>query len=321
MTTRAETRTSVHLTQTVPSRRTVLAFGAGTAATALVAASGTAHAATRTAPSAKGGALAGQLRALEKKYAARLGVFALDTDTGKTVAYRAGERFPMCSVFKALAAAAVLRDLDRHGEFLAKRLHYTEKFVRKAGYAPVTGKAENIANGMTVEALCAAAVSESDNAAGNLLLSELGGPTAITKFCRSIGDGTTRLDRWEPELNSAEPWRVTDTTSPSAVGKTFGNLLVGHALERHDRKMLNGWLEANTTNGERFGAGLPADWVLADKTGGGEQYGIANDVGVVRPPQGPPLVLSVLSTKFDPKGPTDNPLVARAAELAAGALT
>ncbi|MEU0840289.1 class A beta-lactamase [Streptomyces sp. NPDC005962] len=300
----------MHLTTPAPSRRRALALGAGTALAALVAVPGTAHAADIT----------GQLRALEEEYAARLGVFAFDPATGATVSYRAEERFPICSVFKALAAAAVLRDLDRDGEFLARRVHYTEDFVRKAGYAPVTGKPENIAGGLTVEQLCAAAVGESDNAAANLLLRDLGGPTAITRFCRSLGDATTRLDRWEPELNSAEPWRETDTTSPGAIGKTFARLVLGRALTGEDRTRLTGWLVANTTNVERFREGLPADWILADKTGGGTQYGVANDVGVVWPPKRTPLVLSVLSTKYDPQGPTDNPLVARAAALVADAL-
>ncbi|MGX7761455.1 class A beta-lactamase [Streptomyces angustmyceticus] len=296
------------------SRRAVLALGAGTALAAALPA--TAHAAT---PGRR--ALVGQLRDLEQEYAARLGVFAYDTATGRTVDYRADERFAMCSVFKGLAAAAVLRDLDHHGEFLARRIRYTEKYVTDAGYAPVTGKPENVARGMTVEDLCAAAVSQSDNGAGNLLLRELGGPTAITRFCRSVGDSTTRLDRWEPELNTAEPWRTTDLTTPRAIGRTYARLVVGDALPAGDRSRLTGWLVANTTNGERFRAGLPADWRLADKTGGGSQYGVANDVGVVWPPGRPPLVLAVLSTKYDPKGPTDNPLVARTAALVGAALT
>uniref|UniRef100_UPI0034DF8CF3 class A beta-lactamase n=1 Tax=Streptomyces flavofungini TaxID=68200 RepID=UPI0034DF8CF3 len=277
-------------------------------------------ASTRAYAAEPGTTLAGRLRALEREYSARLGVFALDTASGATVTHRADERFPMCSVFKGLAAAAVLRDLDRHGEFLARRIHYTAEFVNAAGYAPVTGRPENIARGLTGAELCAAAVSESDNAAGNLLLRELGGPAALTRFCRSLGDGTTRLDRWEPALNSAEPWRAEDTTSPRSIGMTYGRLLLGRALPAGDRERLWDWLVANTTNTERFRKGLPADWVLADKTGGGAQYGVANDVGVVRPPGRKPLVLSILSTKYDPQGPTDNPLVARAAALVADAL-
>jgi beta-lactamase class A len=141
-------------------------------------------------------------------------VFALDTRTCRTVVHRADERFPSCSVAKTVAAVAVLRDLDRGGEFRTRRIRYTEADVARAGYAPITGEPENLANGMTVEALCAAAIAYSDNAAMNLLLRQLGGPTAVTRFCRSIGDTTTRLDRWEPDLNSAEPRRVSDTTSP-----------------------------------------------------------------------------------------------------------
>ncbi|MFE3557443.1 class A beta-lactamase [Streptomyces sp. NPDC059193] len=301
-----------------PSRRAVLALGAGTALfTGLAgAAGGPAHA------SEPAGALTRRLRELELRHSARLGVFARHTGTGRTVAYRADELFPMCSVFKGLAAAAVLRDLDEDGEFLARRIRYTREYVDKSGYGPETGKPENVAAGMTVEALCSASVSLSDNAAANLLLEELGGPTAVTRFSRSLGDRTTRLDRWEPELNSAEPGRVTDTTSPRAIGSTYERLLLGGALPPRDRALLTGWLIANTTNTGRFKAGLPADWVLADKTGGGSEYGVANDVGVVWPPDGAPLVMAVLTTKpGSPAGPRDDELVAKTARLLASALT
>jgi beta-lactamase class A len=297
------------------SRRTVLALGAGTVLAAAIPMSGSAHA------SALGESeISRQLRDLEQEHSARLGVFARNTATGRSVLYRADERFPMCSVFKTLAVAAVLRDLDRNGEFLAKRIRYTEKDVTDSGYAPITGKPENLANGMTVAELCAATICYSDNAAGNLLLRELGGPAAVTRFCRSIGDPTTRLDRWEPELNSAEPWRITDTTSPRAIGQTYARLTLGNLLTSQDRKRLTEWLLANTTSGEKFRAGLPADWTIADKTGGGK-YGTNNDVGITWPPGRSPIALAVLTTKHEPGAPADNPLVAKIAALLATALT
>ncbi|MGV9457183.1 class A beta-lactamase [Streptomyces sp. NPDC003635] len=263
-----------------------------------------------------GGALTEQLRELEQRHSARVGVFARNMGTGETVAYRANERFPMCSLFKTIAAAAVLRDLDQDGEFLARRIRYTEKYVERSGYSPRTGTADNIENGMTVAELCDATICYSDNAAGNLLLRELGGPTAITGFCRSIGDGTTRLDRWEPKLNSAEPWRVTDTTTPSAIGYTYAHLVLGDVLAPADRARLTRWLLANTTSDERFRAGLPADWTLADKTGGGS-YGGNNDVGIAWPPHGAPILMAVLTTKHEQDAVADHPLVARTASLLA----
>ncbi|MGW4745132.1 class A beta-lactamase [Streptomyces sp. NPDC004290] len=297
--------------RTAPTRRSALALGAGTALTAALALSG---GTAQALPAEEG--VGARLRRLERVHTARLGVFARDLRTGRTVAHRAHERFPMASVFKTLAVAAVLRDLDRDGEFLARRIHYTEAYAAASGNAPVTGLPENIAHGMTVGELCDATLRFSDNAAANLLLRELGGPTAVTRFCRSIGDRVTRLDRWEPDLNTAEPWRVTDTTTPYAVGLDHARLLLGDALAPQDRERLAGWMLRNTTSTERFRRGLPADWRLADKTGSG-RYGGANDVGVAWRPDGTPIVLSVLSTRPEEDAPAADALVAETAALLA----
>ncbi|MFG2824473.1 class A beta-lactamase [Kitasatospora sp. NPDC048365] len=299
-----------------PNRRGLLTGAAATAlAVALPLGSGSAAAHGRgSVPD-----LGEELRALEQEHAARLGVFAYDTGTGRTVRHRADELFPYCSTFKTIAVAAVLRDLDHDGGYLAKVIRYTEKYVTKSGYAPITGLPENLAHGMTVADLCAAAITHSDNGAANLLLRELGGPTAVTRFCRSLGDPVTRLDRWEPDLNTAEPDRVTDTSSPRALARTYARLTLGNALTPPDRERLTGWLLANTTSTRRFRAGLPADWTLADKTGTGS-YGTTNDAGLTWPPGRAPIVLVVLSTKHDPTAPADEPLVARTAELLATAL-
>jgi beta-lactamase class A len=293
----------------------MLALGAGTALGAAVSTGGMAHAAT---PREDG--VSAKLKELEQEHGARLGVFAQDTGTGRTVLHRADESFPMCSVFKTLAVAAVLRDLDHNGEFLAKRIHYTLEYVKASGYDFVTGREENVANGMTVEELCDAAIRYSDNGAANLLLDELHGPRTVTRFCRSIGDGTTRLDRREPDLNSAEPWRETDTTSPRAIGRTYDRLVLSDALDRRDRARLTEWLRGNTTSTKRLRKGLPADWVVGDKTGAGS-YGTNNDVGIAWPPGRAPIVVAVLTTKSEQAAEGDDPLVAKAAELVATALS
>ncbi len=297
-----------------PSRRALLTCAAVAAVSTTVPASGRAWAAPP-----RGTAIDRALRDLERAHSARLGVFAHNTLTGRGVAYRAAERFPVCSVFKTIAAAAVLRDLDRNGEFLARRVHYTRADVQASGYAPITGTPDHLAHGMTVGELCAAAIDHSDNAAANLMLRALGGPAAVTRFCRSIGDPTTRLDRWEPALNSAEPWRRTDTTSPAAIARTYGRLTLGDALAPRDRRRLTDWLLADTTSAARFHAGLPRGWAIADKTGTGG-YGTTNDVGVAWTRKRVPIVLAVLSTKRDAHAPADDALVARAAALVAAAV-
>ncbi|MFD7033232.1 class A beta-lactamase [Streptomyces sp. NPDC059917] len=314
------TSSTTSTTGTFPSRRTALAWGAGVGAALAVGpfAGASAYAASAD-PDGTDGSLGLRLAALEQRYSARLGVFAHDTGTGRSVRYRATEAFPICSTFKTLAVAAVLRDLDRDGEFLAHRIRYTEEDVTASGYAPVTGRPENLAGGLTVEELCAAAIRYSDNAAANLLLRELGGPDAITRFCRSIGDRTTRLDRWEPDLNSAEPWRTTDTSTPLALGRTYARLALGTALAPPDRRRLTEWLLANTTGGAKLRAGLPADWLVAEKTGGGK-YGTNNDAGIAWPPGRAPVVMTVLTTMRAPDATADNALIAETAALLATAL-
>ncbi|MEV6170367.1 class A beta-lactamase [Streptomyces sp. NPDC051954] len=288
-----------------PRRRTVLA----TAAATLVATAAPAAAAdTDTGVTAR-------LRALEEQHGARLGVFAHNLASKRTVRHRAEERFPICSVFKTLAAAAVLRDLDRHGEVLARRVHYTE-----ADLVDGSDKTrEHLAEGMTISELADVAIRYSDNTAGNLLLRELGGPTAITRLARSLGDRVTRLDRWETELNSAEPWRTTDTTSPYAIGRTYAHLVLGDALNGTDRQLLTHWLLNNTTSAARFRAGLPKTWTIADKTGSGS-YGTVNNVGIAWTESGTPLVLSVLATKPDQAAAWDNALIAETAAVLAETL-
>src|SRR6201993_5269038 len=139
---------------------------------------------------------------IEQRTGARMGVAALDPGSGKRLDYRSDERFPMCSTFKFLAAAAVLKRVDEKQEQLDRFVSYDAKDILE--YAPVT-KAHLKESGMTLGALCEAAIEQSDNTAGNLLLDAIGGPAGVTNFARSLGDQVTRLDRKEPELNSAIP--------------------------------------------------------------------------------------------------------------------
>ncbi|WNI24882.1 class A beta-lactamase [Streptomyces sp. ITFR-16] len=298
-----------------PTRRRLLTLGGAGAAGALFLAAGPARAARAS------DATTARLRELERAHGARVGAYAYNLATGVAVRHRSDERFPMLSTFKTFAAAAVLRGLDRDGEVLDKVVHYTEADL--VSDSPVTGTEENVARGMSVARLCDAALCDSDNTAGNLLLRELGGPGGVTRFARSLGDRVTRLDRWEPELNSAEPGRITDTTSPASIARDYARLVLGDALERRDRERLTGWLLNCRTSGTRFRAGLPPEWTVADKTGGGS-YASCNDVGVAWTPDGVPVVLAVLTTK--PAGPSDatgdHPLVREAAAaLAAGVVS
>ena len=62
-----------------------------------------------------------ELAAYERASGGRIGVFAQDLKTGRQIAWRADERFVMCSSFKASLVACVLSRVDRGQERLAGR--------------------------------------------------------------------------------------------------------------------------------------------------------------------------------------------------------
>lgn len=255
------------------------------------------------------------LARLEARDGGRLGVSVLDTGSGWALAHRSDERFPMCSTFKWVAAAAVLARVGRGQESLDRHIRYGATDL--VPYSPVTKP--QVAQGMTLGALCEAAVVWSDNTAANLMLSTLGGPPGITAYARSQGDDQTRLDRIEPALNEAQPGDPRDTTTPQAMLRLLRRVLLEGGLEAPQRDQLTAWLRGCRTGDTRLRAGLPADWVVGNKTGAGE-HGTNNDVAVIWPPRGAPILVTAYLTNSPASRDAQNALLAETARIVAHAV-
>jgi len=241
----------------------------------------------------------------------RLGVAVLDTADGRIEGHRLDERFPLCSTFKWLAAAHVLQRVDAQQEQLGRRIRFGREVL--VPNSPVTSKAVG-GEGLTLAELCEATITVSDNAAGNLILKSYGGPAALTRYARTLGDTKTRLDRWEPELNEARPGDPRDTTTPRAMAAALKAALVGDALSAASREQLRRWMEATRTDVKRLRADLPEGWRLASKTGTGAR-GTTNNVGVFWPPGRSPIVVAVYLTEAKADEPARNAAVARVARV------
>ena len=96
---------------------------------------------------------------------------------------------------------------------------------------------------------------------------------------RGMGDATTRLDRWETALNEAVPGDVRDTTTPRAMLVNLQKLAFDDVLKASSREQLIAWLKGS-------------------KTGGGE-HGTMNDVGIIWPPDGTPILLAIYLTNTE----------------------
>jgi beta-lactamase class A len=260
--------------------------------------------------------LASELVRVERESGGRLGVAVLDTLTGARAGHRADERFPMCSTFKLLAAAAILGRVDAGDERLDRRVRFEASDI--VVNSPVT-KDRVGGNGMSIADICEAAMTVSDNTAGNLLLARLGGPAGLTAYARSLGDPVTRLDRIEPDLNEATPGDPRDTTTPAAMLSNLRSLALGTALSAKSREQLTAWLLGNKTGGTRLRAGLPDGWRIGDKTGSGEN-GTTNDVGVVWAPERAPLIVTIYLTQTSATGEQRNATLAAVGRVIAAAL-
>jgi beta-lactamase class A len=267
---------------------------------------------TRTAASSPTAVSSPAFAQLQQRFNANLGIYALGT--GREVAYRADDRFAYDSTYKLLIAGVLLRkDTDAQ---LAHVVTYTSGDLQS--YSPITS--QHVGTGMSVSDLIAAALQYSDNTAANLLLAQVGGPDGLRSALRALGDTTTHVDRGEPDVNTSVPGDIRDTSTPRALGTDLRGFVLGNWLTTARREQLTNWLLGNTTGGAYIRAGVPAGWKVADKTGNGD-YGSRNDIAVVWPPSGHPVIVSVLTNRNAGKNAASaDALIADATKAALAAL-
>lgn len=250
---------------------------------------------------------------LESRFDARLGVHAIDTGTGAEVSWRDDERFAYASTVKALAAAAVLDEVGIDG--LQEEVPVSEDDILP--HSPVTE--QNVGATMTLGEIAEAAVTQSDNAAGNYLFDALGGPQALDDALADVGDDVTTVSRNEPDLNEATPGDERDTTTPRAFAENLQEYVLGDTLTVDEEEVVADWLTSTQTGDTLVRANLPGEWVVGDKSGAGG-YGSRGDIAVIWPTEGEPIVIAVLSAREEEDAEYDDALIAEAAETAVSAL-
>jgi beta-lactamase class A len=239
------------------------------------------------------------LASYERQTGGRIGVYAENLTSGAKIAWRADERFVMCSTFKASLAAFVLARVDSGQDHLDRMIPFGSGDLLE--YAPVAR--QNLAKGaLSVADMCAAAVEYSDNTCANQLLARVGGPAALTGFWRSTGDAVSRLDHNEPELNRSPPGDPHDTTTPAAMAGNLRRLVLGQVLSPASRERLTGWMLACKTGDNRLRGGLPKDWRIADKTGNNGKDA-AGDLAVAWSKTGAPTLVCAYTQGGAPTAP------------------
>jgi len=227
------------------------------------------------------------LSALEARDGGRLGFVAHDLGSGRMLAWRGEERFVYCSTFKMFLAAATFLRVQAGEERLDRTIPVTRADM--TNHAPVTEPA--IGGALSVEALMKGTVEVSDNPAANLLLKAMGGLEPMRAFYRGLGDADTTVDRFEPEMNRLDGDK--DTIKPLSSAANLKRLLIDAdtPLSAPHKDRLLRWMIDTPTGQGRIKAGVPAGWTVAHKTGTGG-YGPTNDIGVLYPPSGAPVIVA-----------------------------
>jgi beta-lactamase class A len=223
------------------------------------------------------------VKQIETKYNVKIGVYAIDTNNGNSFSYRQDERFPFQSTVKMVVAAAALKNIEAD-----ERIKISSDDI--VFWSPIVRL--NLDRGyMTIKELAEAAMSYSDNAATNILITRLGGTRSINEFAKSIGNTSFYLENLEPNLN-ADPNNIHDSSTPKDMAQSVQKLLIeNNILGQENQHMLKTWMINNTTGYKKIRYGLPLAWSAAEKTGGGS--GTSHDIGIVWSPACKPIVLAI----------------------------
>ncbi|MBE9640084.1 class A beta-lactamase [Salipiger mangrovisoli] len=244
--------------------------------------------------------LADTVAQVEARLGARVGVSLVDTASELSWLHREDEHFLMNSTVKTPICGAVLARRDAGELSLSETLRVAQEDI--LSYAPVTEK--QVGAEMTLSDLCLAALDMSDNTAANMLIGHLGGPQAVTEFLRGAGDEVSRLDRYEPELNTFAPGDPRDTTTPTAMTATLRRLLLGDVLSANSRDQLAEWMSHGGVTGNLLRADAPDGWQILDKSGSGSHT--RNIIAMITPEGGTPWVVTIFVSGSDADFDTRN---------------
>ncbi len=239
------------------------------------------------------------LKKVEDKYDANVGVYALNTATDKEITFNEDKRFAYASTFKAISSAMLLEKTP-HNE-LNKKVHVSKEDI--VPYSPVLEKFIN--KDITIKKLIEATMLYSDNTANNMIIEELGGYKEVSKRLKSLDDKTTKSSRMEPELNNYDLKSNKDTSTPKAFGKTLNKLINDGRLSKENKAFLIDLMINNKSGDTLIKKGAPKNFKVADKSGQAITYASRNDVALVYPKgESKPIVLVIFTNK---EGKTDKP--------------
>jgi beta-lactamase class A len=282
-------------------------------------------------PPAAPEALQARLEALAQAYGEEVGIAVTDVSEGWTAGVDQNRPYPQQSVSKLWVAIAVMRAVDEGRLDVNGWVTMTDD-DRSVFFQPIVAAYRQGAYATPLSDLLRRALVESDNAANDRLMRELGGPEGVRVALEDIGLTEVKVGAYERDLQAltaglawqpaygfgrnfqnarealpmahreaaadayvAEP---LDGASPAAITAALAALSRGELLSEESTARLIGLMAAARTGPRRLKGGLPAGWSIAHKTGTGQDFQGAslgiNDVGLLTAPDGRTYAVAVM---------------------------
>jgi beta-lactamase class A len=212
-----------------------------------------------------------QLGSLVANKSADVGVAALDLNTGETVSIKGNTPFPMASTVKVAIAALYLAQVD-HGR----------------------RSLDDVIDGQSARSLMARMLIHSDNHATDILLKDLGGPSAVHNWLEDNGVTGLRVDRTIAQLLSSKRdlWDRRDSSTPVAMVDLLRRLYKAELIKPESRNYLLDLMSRCETGKNRMKALLPGV-PIEHKTG--TLDGLADDVGFITLPDGRRVAVAIFT--------------------------
>jgi beta-lactamase class A len=220
--------------------------------------------------------------------------------------FHADERLPMQSVYKLPIALTVLHRIEQGRYRLDQPIRFRPEDVPGPDvYSPLRDQYPHGGVDVPLQELLRRAVTESDNAACDILFRLLArpahpgsGPAVVTAWIRSLGIASIAVVDTERTLNGNEMLQYRDSATPRALVMLLRRIADRSPVSAEHTELLLSWMAATHGADARVRAELPPGTASADKIGTAGQNrtsdNATNDVALITLPDGRELALAVL---------------------------
>ncbi len=229
----------------------------------------------------------------------RIGVAAMDLNTGEMITVLGDQLFPLASTSKIAVAATYLEMVEKG------RYSLTSEFplLIPVQSAKFSSPAAPVRRGQYMSAidLIEIMITRSSNPATDALLQAVGGPEKVNDWMRRQGINDFSIDRDiatlvrdDGEYDPATRIDPRDAATPRAMVRLLQGLYRGDFLSDRSRQVILGAMSRTVTGKRRIVAHMPSYARVSHKTG--SLNNTSSDVGIIEYPDGRAIAVAIYVT-------------------------